>query len=425
MDTDLKKKIDSLPDVPGVYIMRSRKKDVLYVGKAASLRKRVRSYIGSSQKHPKILRLMQRVVFIDYVVCDTEAQALLLEASLIKEAKPRYNVIFKDNKTYPFIEVTREAFPRIFLSRPKSKRGLFLFGPYVSPSLVKEALTLVRRVFPYRSCKKMPQSPCLFYHLSLCPAPCAGYISGEAYQKIVADICRIFSGEKTALINDIEKAMLSASNQNNFEEAALLRDKLIAIQNLYVGKGLLHGVILLKDIMGLPALPLYIEAIDISTLAGEASAGSVVVFRNGSPEKKEYRRYLIKSVSLQDDYRMIAEVVRRRYRRLIAEKRCLPQLVVIDGGKAHANIAQKELEVLGLNIPVTGIAKKEEELWLPRHTAPLIIPRDSPALQLMQRIRDEAHRFAHAYHDVLRKKRCFAHTAQTARRRKAVKRRKT
>ncbi|MCM8826653.1 MAG: excinuclease ABC subunit UvrC [Candidatus Omnitrophica bacterium] len=401
--------------------MKSNEGKVIYVGKATSLKKRVNSYFQKFLLNEKTAILVSKINDIDYIVCDSEAQALILEASLIKQHKPRYNVALKDDKSYPYIEVTNEEYPRIFVSRPKGRKfipsgeeGIILiedgnkssrlFGPYSKVKLIKEALHLIRRIFPYRSCKNLPKKPCLFYHLNLCPAPCIGKITFEEYRDIVENICRIIKGEKEVLVDSLEKKMLKMADEKRFEEAAFFRDKLTAVYNLYAGKTQLHQLISLKDLLKLPKLPILIEAIDISNLTGKEPAGSLVVFRDGLPDKSNYRRFKITYGEYPNDYEMIAEVVRRRYTRLKNENRTFPNLIIIDGGKGHVSRAKEELDKLNLDIPIIGIAKGNEEIWCVKENKPLIIPRDNPSLHLIQRIRDEAHRFAHKYHTLLRKK---------------------
>jgi len=404
MDKRLKEKIDSLPETCGVYIMKSEENEILYIGKAISLKSRVKSYFTHSLLNVKTEILVDKIRDIDFIVCDTEAHALIMEAFLIKKYKPKYNIALRDDKSYPYIAVTDEDFPRIFPIRPKEKNAFLLFGPYPNVRLIKEALKLIRKVFPYRSCRVLPKSPCLYYHLKLCPAPCAKKISIAKYRDIIDNICKILKGERQSLINKLERRMQRASRNRQFEEAARLRDKLVALHSLYSGKKELHEILVLKDILGLKTVPLNIEAVDISNLKGTNATGSVVVFKDGYPDKSGYRRFRIKEVSQIDDYGMIREVIRRRYGRLKKEKLSLPQLVIIDGGLGQVNAAFRVLKELGLDITLVGIAKRNEELWLPFAKEPLVIPRDSLALKLIQRIRDEAHRFAHKYHSFLRKK---------------------
>lgn len=400
---DIKKKVKSFPSACGVYIMRSKKGEVLYIGKASSLNKRVSSYF-ISRGSPKTDSLLVNMADIDYIECETPEQALILEAALIKEKKPKYNITLKDSKSYPYVEVTKEKFSRIFISRPKKRSGKILFGPYPRTKTVKSALMLMRNIFPYRSCGVMPKTACLFFHLKLCPAPCVGEVSVSDYKINVDSIRGILKGERKRIIKSLETKMAEFAAKEDFEGAAKIRDKLISVNDLYKGKPQKHEIISLKEIIKLPCLPLVIEAIDISSLDKNTSAGSVVVFRNGLPEKNSYRRFMIKKVESKDDYAMIGEVVNRRYTRLRKEGGKLPDLIVIDGGKGHVQRAKQELDDLGLKIPVIGIAKQNEEIWLPFKRKPLVIPRSNPGLRLIQRARDEAHRFAHKYHLVRRKK---------------------
>ncbi len=400
---DIKEKIKKLPDSCGVYIMKSKNGQILYVGKATSLKKRVGSYfLRSSSVKTDIL--ISQVTDIDHIACESPEQALILEAALIKEKKPKYNIALRDSKSYPYIEISREQFPRIFISRPKVFKEKILFGPYPKAGTLRSALIMIRKVFPYRTCRIMPKSPCLFFHLKLCPAPCIGKISFSRYKETIDDISKILKGKRKELIKSIEKKMHKLSAQKKFEQAARLRDKLSAIESLYEGRPRAHQIISLKETLNLAQLPLVIEAIDISSLGKTDSVGSLVTFRDGVPDKNNYRRFLIREVKGQDDYAKIAEVVRRRYRRLIEEKSRLPDLIIIDGGKGHVMTAQHQLKLLGIKTSVIGIAKRNEEVWFTHKREPLVIDKDAPCLHLIQRIRDEAHRFAHAYQLIRRRK---------------------
>lgn len=401
---DIRKKVKKLPLKPGVYIMKSKKGKILYVGKASSLRKRVSSYFSGSPDF-KTDSLLKDVGDIDYIECNTPEQALVLEAALIKEKEPRYNISLKDNKSYPYIEITKEKFPRIFISRPKAKTKNLFFGPYPQVKTLKSTLTLIRRVFPYRSCKRMSKDACLFFHLKLCPAPCLGKISLSGYKANVQGICKILKGQRKKLIKELTIKMKKLAAGKKFEKAAFLRDKVLAINSLYESKPKVHEIIALKEILNLPQLPLVIETVDISFLGRSDCVGSVVVLRDGIPDKDNYRRFRIKTAKQRDDYDMIAEVLKRRYSRLIREKNRLPDLIIIDGGKGHLWRAYEELKVLGVSVPLIGIAKRNEEVWTVSKSTPLSIPRNNPGLYLIQRARDEAHRFAHAYGLVRRRKR--------------------
>ena len=401
---DIREKVKKLPQVPGVYIMRSKRGKVIYVGKASSLRKRVGSYF-SKAADLKTDSLLKNVDDVDYIECESSEQALILEAALIKEKKPKYNISLRDNKSYPYIEITKEKFPRIFISRPKANNKNLLFGPYPQAKTLESALTLIRRVFPYRSCKRMPSQACLFFHLKLCPAPCIEKISLSAYKNNIQSICKILKGQRRELVSELTAKMKKIAAGKKFEEAASLRDKLLAIDSLYKGKPKAHEIIALKEILSLPRLPLHIEAIDISSLGRSDCVGSVVVFRDGVPDKNSYRRFQIRTARKRDDYDMIAEVMRRRYSRLRKENSSLPNLIIVDGGKGHLLRAHKELEALGVSISLIGIAKRNEEIWTVSKKTHLTISRSNPGLHLIQRARDEAHRFAHAYGLIHRKKR--------------------
>ncbi|MBD3264129.1 MAG: hypothetical protein GF375_03395 [Candidatus Omnitrophica bacterium] len=401
---DIKKKINKFPDSPGVYLMKSSSGKVVYIGKAKSLRKRVKSYFRppSSFKNES---LMEKVRDIDYIECTTPEQALILEAALIKEQNPKYNIALRDDKSYPYVEITQEPFPRIHMCRPKAKNKGVLFGPYPRGKVLKSALNMLRRIFPYRSCRVMPRKVCLYYHLNLCPGCCSGKVSEAEYTENIKSICMVFRGERRQLLNKLRREMKKLSEKNLFEEAAKARDRITAVNNLYSGKPLEHEIISLKQTLDLPALPLVIEAIDISSLGEKDAVGSLVSFKDGLPSKSDYRRFMIKGVSGINDYAMIAEVVRRRYSRLVREKKKMPDLLIIDGGRGHVLAAIKELEKIGALFPVVGISKKEEEIWFPEKKRPLKIEKGAPSLKLIQRIRDEAHRFANNYQRLRRKKR--------------------
>ena len=399
----LRDKVKTLPLSPGIYIMKSDKGKILYVGKASSLRSRVRSYFLRDQP-PKTKALMESVADIEYVECDTEAQALILEAALIKEKKPKFNISLRDDKSYPYIEITNEEFPRVFISRPKEKTKSILFGPYMNAKLLRPALEMIRKIFPYCSCKGRRKKGCLYLHLKLCPGPCQSRLCKKEYKENIDSIKKILKGQRKQLIAQLDKKMRSLSVQERYEDAARLRDKILALENLYQGRAKEHELAALKKVLNLPTMPLIIEAMDISNLRGTEATGSVVVFRNGTSDKNSYRRYKIKEVKGIDDYAMIAEVTRRRYSRIKKEGHSFADLIIIDGGKGHVQTAKDVLDTLGMFLPLIGIAKRNEEVWFADRDNPLIIPKDSVALHLIQRIRDEAHRFARNYHLLRRSK---------------------
>lgn len=401
---DIKEKIKKLPDSPGVYIMQSKKGNILYVGKATSLRKRVATYF-SSRLAGKNKMLVEKVANIDYIKCESPQQALILEAALIKENRPKYNISLKDSKSYPYLEITKEKYPRVFISRINDKKNSFFYGPYTDMSSLKQALKLIRKIFPFCSCRGRRRNLCLYYHLGLCPGPCAEKVTLSAYNENIKAIKKILKGKRTELISDYKNKMEKLANLEKYEQAAQLRDKIYALENIYKGRPRLHQLIAVKKGLGLRKLPLLIEAIDISALGKSDATGSVVVFRDGSADKNSYRRFLIKDVRKIDDYKRIQEVVFRRYSRLQKEKKKLPDLVLIDGGKGHVMSADQIFQKLGISIALIGLAKKNEEVWFPNKDKPKIFAKNDPALHLLQRIRDEAHRFARSYHLIRRKKR--------------------
>ncbi|MDP2653698.1 MAG: excinuclease ABC subunit UvrC [Candidatus Omnitrophota bacterium] len=405
---DVKDKISALPLTSGVYLMKDGEGTVIYVGKAVSLRKRVQSYFRKTKIFSKTDLLAAAIRDIAHIPTNSEAEALILEASLIKQYQPKYNVELRDDKSYPFIEITGEEFPRISVCRPRVKaRGSIYYGPYVEVTLVREALAIIRKIFHFRTCEPFPDKACLDYHIGLCDAPCIQNISRDGYLRNIRRVRLILEGKKDELYRNLKKDMEALVREKRFEEAAKVRDQIRAIGALYSGTGDVNyykEAEQLQRALGLPRLPERIEAFDISNIMGRQAVGSMVSFLNGSPDKNNYRRFRIKEVGGIDDFQMIAEVVRRRYRRLKAEGLMFPDLIVIDGGKGQLSAACGELEKLEVQIPVVSLAKREEEIFLLGKRNPVILAKDSLGLQLLQRIRDEAHRFAVSYHRLLRGK---------------------
>jgi len=408
---DLKEKIKSLPLTSGVYLMKNSAGKVIYVGKAVSLKRRVQSYFRKNPVISKVDYLVAEIADLDWIITQSEAEALILEASLIKNFQPKFNVDLRDDKTYPFIEVTGDPFPGIFVVRPSMKSPASrYYGPYVNPRLIREALTFIRRIFHFRTCDPFSDKPCLDYHIGLCDAPCGGKISRQDYAAMIRHVCQILDGEKNELFRDLEKEMERLSQSRRFEQAAKVRDQVYALGALYSGTQELNfykEAEQLQRVLGLPKRPDRIEAFDISNIMGQHSVGSMVSFLNGKPDKSNYRKFRIKNVEGIDDFKMMAEVVRRRYTRLKAERRRFPDLILIDGGKGQLSAARAELAALDLEIPLASLAKREEEIFLPGKRKAVILPKDSLGLMLLQRIRDEAHRFAVAYHRTLRGKKVF------------------
>jgi len=405
---DLKEQIQRLPLSSGVYLMKDARKRVIYVGKAVSLRKRVQSYFRRSKHFSKTDWLVEEIKFIDCLETNSEAEALILEASLIKQYRPKYNVDLRDDKSYPLIEITGEKFPRISIQRPRQKKSqATYYGPYVNAKLIREALGIIRKIFRFRTCDPFPKKECLDYHIGLCEAPCIGKINRKDYAKIVKNVCLILEGKKDTLYKRLRRDMEIFSRHQRFEKAAQARDQLQAIGALYSGTkdvNYFKEAEQLKRVLNLPRRPERIETFDISNIMGHQAVGSMVSFFNGKPDKKNYRRFRIKEVKGIDDVKMIAEIVKRRYRRLKNEKRAFPDLIVIDGGKGQLAAAAKELELLEISIPIISLAKREEEVFVPQKRSSIVLSSHSLGLKLLQRVRDEAHRFAITYHRKLRGK---------------------
>ncbi len=410
---DIKEKVKKLPLTSGVYLMKNAGGKVIYVGKAISLRTRVQSYFRPSKGAvSKTDLLVSEIAGIDHIRTVSEAEALILEASLIKKYGPKYNIELRDDKTYPFIEVTGEDFPRISVERPRvKKKSSTYYGPYTKVGLIREALAIMRKIFPFRTCDPFPGKECLDYHIGLCDAPCIGKMSKTEYAKNIKNVRLILEGRKDVLQRRLVRDMESLAIAQKFEKAAKVRDQLRAIGALYSGTrdvNYYKEAEQLQRAFKLPRLPERIETFDISNIMGNQSVGSMVAFLNGKPDKQNYRRFRIKEVEGIDDFKMIAEVVRRRYRRLRNEGRLFPDLIVIDGGKGQLSAAVAELKTLDIQVPIISLAKREEEVFAPRRREAIRLAADSLGLKLLQRMRDEAHRFAITYHRMLRTKRALA-----------------
>jgi excinuclease ABC subunit C len=389
--------------------MKNSSGKVIYVGKAVVLRKRVQSYFRRSKgARSKTDLLVSEIDAIDTIETDSEAEALILEASLIKQYDPKYNVELRDDKSYPVIEITGEKFPRISVERPhERKTSSVYYGPYVNPGLIREALTIIRKIFPFRTCDPFPDKECLDYHMGLCDAPCIANISEKDYGRNIRNVRLILEGKKDVLYRKLKKEMELLAGAQQFEQAVKVRDQLRAIGALYSGTkdvNYYKEAEQLQRALGLPRAPERIETFDISNIMGRQAVGSMVSFLCGKPDKKNYRRFRIRDVRGIDDFKMIAEVVRRRYRRLRNEGLVFPDLIVIDGGKGQLSAALTELRALGVEIPVVSLAKREEEVFVPKKRAAVRLSLNSLGLKLLQRTRDEAHRFAISYHRQLRAK---------------------
>ncbi len=419
-DKVLSKKLEKLPELPGVYIMRNTEKEVIYIGKARNIKKRVSSYfVKHANLSTKLQKLTQEVTDIEYKVVRSESEALILEAALIRHHKPKYNTLLKYGIRYPYIRITvEEPFPRIIITRVKSNPKSLYFGPYSSVKKMRQMLKVIQRFFPLRSCsiklkegEQKRKRPCLDFYLGRCPAPCTGNISQEEYMKTVEELIMFLKGERRELLERLREQMHKYAKELKFEEAAYIRDKINAVASTPSTHKILEKkdnsqeeMEELRHILKLNRTPEFIEGIDISNLFGSEAVGSVVTFRMAKPYKRGYRRYKIKSVEGIDDYSMIKEIVYRRYSRILKEGEILPDLILIDGGRGQLSSALESLNKLNLDLSIISIAKKEELIFTPHSSEPIQLPKDSHALHLLQRVRDEAHRFAISYHRRLRDK---------------------
>ena len=425
----IKEKLKHLPDAPGCYLMRDRDGKIIYIGKAASLRKRVQSYFRQHTKRtapPKIRSLIGSIADFDIVVLKTEAEAILTEGKLIKEYRPHYNTLWKDDKRFVMIRVdVQHPFPTIAKCRIKKKDGALYFGPYTSGMAAKVAVEFLERRFGLRRCRPREPDAETYKHCSNdiianCAAPCIGKVSPEEYRERVEEACAFLRGERMDMLKELRAEMERAAGEQRFEEAAALRDILFHLhqavkENARVRKTprmrqdeARQGLKQLKTHLGLPAEPRVIECFDISNISGTNSVASMVCAVDGVPYPARYRRFRIQTVEGADDPRSMAEVVRRRYSRLLRENRPLPGLVMVDGGITQLRAAKAELVALGLNaLPIVGLAKRYEEIvWdAEENSGNLVLPRNSAELTVVTRLRDEAHRFAITYHRELRRKR--------------------
>ena len=449
---ELKKKAASFPHAPGVYLMKDDAGRVLYVGKASDLRDRVSSYFRDAPSDDRLALplLIREVADVEYLEASSEVDAVLMESRLIKDIQPKYNVRLRDDKSYPYIEITRgEDFPRVTLTR-NAARGSRLFGPFVDVKGVRQSLPLIQRVFRFRTCKLDIDAadekrrffrPCLLYAIKSCTAPCADRVTKSDYARQIDELVRFLQGKQTELKRQIKRRMKRASERLAFEKAAQLRDELAALEALarrplkgdYPAAEVLavdpqEGLREIEETFGLDFTPRSIEGVDIATIGGDEAVGALVSFIDGRPHKAGYRRFRIRSVEGMDDYAMMREVVSRRFKRLKDAEETLPDVLLIDGGKGHLSAARAALRRLGVKVMLTvALAKEEELLYVPRRRRPLRLERRSPALRLLQHVRDEAHRFAQHYHHLLRRKRTFGKlkpakkTPNTSRKRKGRK----
>ena len=450
-------KLREVPHQPGVYLMKDHLGSIIYVGKARDLKRRVSSYFMPSRKMRadiKTRALIDSIHDFEFHVVRNEEESLLLEGKLIKDYRPRYNVAFRDDKRFLLARVRlADPWPRFVTTRVKKEDGSKYFGPFPHSSALNHTLEWLNRSLGLRVCRPTDPGEAEYRHCNAdiirnCSAPCVGRISREEYLARVEEACRILEGKgKRELFDGLRKDMEAAAEAMDFERAATLRDILQNLEKTLTptrqfsrGRGLPSTVKPLEDLaelgeeLGLGGPPRVMECFDISNVSSNHIVASMVRFTDGRPDNQNYRRYRIKTVEGQDDFASMAEVIRRRYSRILLEnvgaapdiadsqenavealrrlaregraRIVLPDLVIVDGGKGQLGMAVKELRALGLHeLPVIGLAKQHEEIFVPGKSESIRLPHDRGALKLLQRIRDEAHRFANSYNALLYRRR--------------------
>ena len=427
--------IDHLPCGPGVYLMRDAAAGIIYIGKAKNLRRRVAQYFsrGAENRNAKIPSLTALIRVIDYISAASEREALLLERELIRRYQPFFNVLWKDSKSYPWVKITAEDFPRILLTRRKRRDGGLYFGPYPKVSPLNALLAHLRRTgfINLRRCawefsevrplKRARIDSCLYFHTGQCPAPCAGKITRRAYGRLAARTADFFRGDFAGLLKKFRAGMLASSKALDYESAAAYRDFAAAVEQLsekvrireyrpgLVARetGETGAVTALMKSLGLNAPPAHIEAFDTSSSHGEHAVAASVCFVNGRKNPAHYRRYRMRFANPaggSDDYAMIKEAVGRRLRHFAVSGEKPPDLLLIDGGKGQLAAAMAALRENKMKIPVIALAKRLEEIYLPSSPRPLLLDRDDPGLLLLEALRNEVHRFGITYHRKLRDK---------------------
>jgi len=387
----LREKIKKFPDSPGVYLMRNGE-GVIYIGKATSLKERVRSYFVSNVPY-KTQKQMSEVLDIEIIETESALEALLLESRLIRKYSPKYNIKEKDDKSRTYVHITKEEYPRIEILRETDLGSLgkspILYGPFLSTKSLLDVMNLIRKIAPFRSCRRLPKRKCLYGNIGLCDAPCVGQVSAEEYRKNIRRVRDFFEGKKGRVLSGLKRDMNVASKNQNYELAGKIRDQIYALEHIK------QMFIISKD--DTSTVFKRIEGYDISNISGEFATGSMVVFIDGVSEKSEYRKFKIKWVKSANDTAMMQEVLIRRFR----NDWPLPDLILIDGGRGQVNAAAQIVKQNGLNIPIIGLAKgpdrKKDEL-----ITSTLLPRKDIAL--FKQVRDEAHRFAKGYYEKLHRR---------------------
>jgi excinuclease ABC subunit C len=425
--------IKNFPTGAGLYFMKGSKDKVLYIGKAKNIRLRVSSYFQpgvdlAGTRGPKIAEMIAKVKSVDFLETDTEVDAMLTEARLIKDIRPPYNTDLIDDKTFPYLEIrTGDDFPGVYITRKPLSKGSRLFGPFASAKDLRGVFVELQKIFKFRSCKldiRQEDSkrkffrPCLLYSIKQCTAPCGARIEKAEYKKIINDLIKFLCSKRSVILRQLKKQMAGASSAREYEKATVYRDRIRLIEHLdrrgtpdenvqpeVFAQEPDKALQQLQNILKREEAVRIIEGIDIAHIAGAEAVGSLVKFIDGRPFKTGYRRFRIKSVKGIDDYAMIVEVVKRRYKYALKGEELWPDLVLIDGGLGQLHAAETALKELDAPaVAIASIAKREEEIFLQGSSKSLKLPANSPARKLLQYVRDEAHRFAQHYHHILRSK---------------------
>jgi excinuclease ABC subunit C len=425
-------KVRTFPTTPGVYLMKDSAGRVIYVGKAKNLRSRAGSYfLKAAAEEARTAVWIHEIADIDFMLCDSEVDALLVESRLVKDIQPKHNKDLKDDKTFPYLMITtREEFPRVEVTREPKDKGVKLYGPFPSAGALRGAIQVLQRIFKFRTCSlDISESdekwkwfrPCLLASINQCTAPCNLRIDKESYRKDIKRLQTFLEGGKRKLISEMQDEMKAASKSLDFERAAVLRDEINMLERLEErGELETHaqpevfyidpkkGLTGLRQVLSLKTTPRVIEGCDIAHLGGSDTVASLVQFIDGLPFKPGYRRYKIQDVKGIDDFRSMYEIVSRRFRRLSDNQETFPDILLIDGGKGQLNAAMAAFRDQQIDPPtVISLAKQEEEIFRPGESESIKLSRNSYALRLLQYVRDESHRFAQHYHHILRNKSTF------------------
>lgn len=425
--------LSHLPARPGVYLMRDASGAVLYVGKAKDLRKRVAQYFrkNTSDTRRKLPNLLALIRSIDYIASASEREALLTERELIHRLQPFFNEMWKDSKSYPYLELTGEDFPRLLFTRRKLRDGGRYFGPYPRVEPLKKLLSCLWRIkfINLRRCRwrfsrteplaEKKIKACLYFHTGQCPAPCAGKTAPAAYAALAGRVEDFLKGDLEKLRAAFTRKMSVAAKKLAYEEAAQYRDFLSAFDHMrervlinrlpadFMETAVTRtsAVTELKKALGLARPPVHIEAFDTSHTFGRQAVGASVCFLNGEKNTAHYRKYRVKFANVPEggnDFAMMGEIVGRRLAQMKKKNEPLPDLLLVDGGPGQLAAAMKAMREAGVKLPAIGLAKKLEEIYTPLRAQPLLLDRAHPGLRLLEALRDEAHRFAVTYHRLLR-----------------------